>query len=98
MEQNITPKLFVKEAKAALASKVIGFDTKTDQEIIQTYVDQLTQKVTVTDADIEQFYQENESVFCGTPLEKVKDQIGPFVLREKNSNSSAAICEHWAKK
>ena len=83
MEQEITPKLILREAQVALASKDADLDKKTDQQIIQTYVDQLTEKVTVTDADIELFYQENESIFCGAPLEKVKDQIGPFVLREK---------------
>lgn len=91
MEQEITPKLILSEAKAALASKDVKLDQKTEQQIIQTYVGQLTEKVTVTDADIEKFYQENESVFCGTPLEKVKDQIGPFVLREKKQQF---ITEH----
>ena len=91
MEQEITPKLILREAKAALASKDVELGQKTQQQIIQTYVDQLTKKVTVTDADIEQFYRENESIFCDTPLEKVKDQIGPFVLQERKQQF---ITEH----
>ena len=98
MEQEITPKLILREAKAALASKDAKLDQKTEQEIIQTYVDQLTEKITVTDADIERFYQENESIFCGTPLEKVKDRIGPFVLREKKQQFTTEHLRTLGKK
>jgi len=98
MEQEITPKLILREAKAALASKDAKLDQKTEQQIIQIYVDQLTEKITVTDADIEQFYQENESIFCGTPLEKVKDRIGPFVLQEKKQQFTTEYLRTLGKK
>ncbi|GEM_PF-1930417 len=91
MEQEIIPKLILREAKAVLASKDVELGQETEQQIIQTYIDQLTKKVTVTDTDIEQFYRENESIFCGTPLEKVKDQIGLFVLQERKQQF---ITEH----
>jgi len=43
----------------------------------------LTKDVAVTDEDVETFYKENESVFCGTPLESVRKQIVSYVLQDK---------------
>jgi len=91
MEQEVTPKLVLKVARTTLIATHPDVLQKGEREIITAYFDSLTEKVTVTDSDIEQFYKENESVFCGTPLEKVRDQIGPFVLQEKKQQ---LITEH----
>ncbi len=91
MEQEVTPKLIVKTAQASPEPNDPASQPKTEQDIINAYVARLTEKIEVTGADIEKFYQENESIFCGTPLEKVKDQIGPFVLKEKKQQR---ITEH----
>ena len=65
--------------------------TTNDRELIGKYIDRLTQEVKVTEQDINLFYKENEAAFCGTPLEKVKTQIGPYVLKEKKQR---LVSEH----
>lgn len=83
VEQEMTLRLLLKAARAALAATQPELMEKPEREIITAYLDSQTSFLSVTDADITTFYQENESMFCGTPLDKVKDQIGPFVLQNK---------------
>ena len=79
LEQETAGKLLLQSAKKTLENP----DKKSDEQLLDDYVKRLTEKVTITDQEIQTFYRENESVFCGTPLEKVKNQIGPYVLEEK---------------
>jgi thioredoxin 1 len=53
------------------------------QQVIQRFIEGLVVEVTVADSDIETFYKENESTFCGTPLDKVRDRIKSYVLEDK---------------
>jgi len=87
LEQEATDKLLLQVA-GKTAKNPDGKDAK---KLIDNYIKQITEKVTVTEPDIQKFYIENESVFCGTPLEKVKDRIGPYVLQEKKQR---LVTEH----
>jgi thioredoxin 1 len=51
--------------------------------MIKTFFEDLTRDINVAAGDIETFYKENESVFCGTPLGKVRKQIETYVLQDK---------------
>ncbi len=87
LEQEATNKLLLQVAKKT-AKNPNGKDAK---KLIDNYTKQLTEKATVTEQEIQKFYIENESVFCGTPLEKVKDRIGPYVLQKKKQR---LVAEH----
>ena len=87
LEQEATDKLLLQVAKKTAKNP----DSKDAKKLIDNYIKQITEKVTVTEQDIQKFYIENESVFCGTPLEKVKDQIGPYVLQDKKQR---LVTEH----
>lgn len=91
LEQEATPKLLLHVAKEELADLGEKSDGKPDKEIIDNYFKRLTEKVTVSDDDLIRFYKENESMFCRTPFEKIKDRLGPFVLKEKKQTK---VTEH----
>lgn len=83
LEQEAAVKLFKKLAKESLSSRGKDANSMDDNQLIKTFFEDITKDVNVADGDIEKFYKENESVFCGTPLEKVRGQIGTFVLQDK---------------
>jgi len=83
LEQEATGKLLKILAQKHLSGQGKDTSSLTDQQMFQTYFDNLTKDITVTDRDVETFYKENESVFCGTPLESVRKQIVSYVLQDK---------------
>jgi len=83
LEQEATDKLFKKLAKESISSQSKDVNSMDDDQLIKTFFEDITKDINVADGDIEKFYKENESVFCGTPLEKVRGQIGSFVLQDK---------------
>jgi thioredoxin 1 len=80
---------FVLEQEAAkkllkiVASRQVNDANMGDEQLFKTFIEQLTKDVTVGAGDIEAFYKENESMFCDTPLESVREQIESFVLSDK---------------
>ncbi|HUW20778.1 MAG TPA: thioredoxin family protein [Sedimentisphaerales bacterium] len=91
LEKEATRKLLVEAARKSLNETGEQTPPKSEQELINKYIARVTERITVTEDDISRFYEENEASFCGTPLEKVKDRIGPYVLGEKKQR---AIDEH----
>jgi len=83
LEQEATGRLLLKLARQNLDKTPEETAAKDDQALINKYIERITEKVTVTDDDINLFYKENEAFFCCTPLEKIRNQIGPYVLQEK---------------
>jgi len=83
LEQEATGKLLLKTAKQELAKENRDLAGKTDNELVKAFFENLTKDITVSDQDVEKFYKENESVFCGTPLASVRKQIVSYVLQDK---------------
>jgi len=83
LEQEATGKLLLKIAKQELSKENKDVATKTDDELVKTLFGNLTKDINVSGQDVEKFYKENESVFCGTPLESVRKQIESYVLQDK---------------
>jgi thioredoxin 1 len=83
LEQEAAGRLIKKLAKERLSSQGKDVNSMDDNQLIKTFLEGITKDVNVADGDIEKFYKENESIFCGTPLEKVRGQIGSFVLQDK---------------
>ncbi len=109
LEQEAETKLMLSQAKKAVAAGDATAGSKKDAEIIEDYKKRLTEKVTVSDDDIVRFYKENETMFCCTPLEKVKDLLRAHVLESKKQRFIAEhirttgqrvdilVCASWAK-
>jgi len=83
LEQEATGKLLLKTAKQGLAKENKDLAGKTDNELVKAFFKNLTKDINVSDQDVEKFYKENESVFCGTPLANVRKQIVSYVLQDK---------------
>ena len=83
LEQEASGKLLKILAQKHLSRQGKNTSSLTDQQTLGAYFDDLTKDVAVTDEDVETFYKENESVFCGTPLESVRKQIVSYVLQDK---------------
>ena len=83
LEQEATGKLLLKIAKQELAKENKEPAAKTDDAIVKEFFENLTKDIKVSDQDVDTFYKENESVFCGTPLESVRKQIESYVLQDK---------------
>jgi thioredoxin 1 len=86
LEQEATGKLLKTLAQKHLSGQGKDTSSLTDQQMLQAYFGDLTKDITVTDRDVETFYKENESVFCGTPLESVRKQIVSYVLQDKQQH------------
>lgn len=109
LEQQASSKLLLQLAKSNLVNTAEKSGGKQDTDIIKDYMNRLTEKVTVSEGDIVRFYKENESIFCRTPFEKVKDRLRPYVLQEKKQRQatkhvrtmgqriSIVVSARWAK-
>ena len=83
LEQIALPKLLVKEIKSQ-AEKDGNKITETDEnKIIQDYLMTLAKTVTVSDAQILEFYNSNKESLSGVPLELVKPQIKQLLLQQE---------------
>jgi thioredoxin 1 len=83
LEQEAAGRLIKKLAKESLSRQNKDVNSMDDNQLVNTFFEDITKDINVASGDIEKFYKENESVFCGTPLEKVRGQIGSFVLQDK---------------
>lgn len=83
LEQEATGKLLKKIAVQKLSGNGKVANSADDNKLLQAFFEELTKDVEVIDKDVETFYKENESVFCGTPLESVRKQIESYVLQDK---------------
>ena len=83
LEQEATGKLLRIIAKQELSKQNKNTAAMPDNELVKAFFENLVKDVNVTNQDIETFYKENESVFCGTPLDSVRKQIVSYVLQDK---------------
>ena len=86
LEQEATGKLLKKIAAEKLSNSGEDAASMDESQLLQTFFKELTKDIKVTDQDIDAFYKENESVFCGTPLESVRTQIESYVLQDKQQS------------
>lgn len=66
----------------AKARQQIGDELPPDQ-LLQRYFDEVTRDVSVTDAEIKAFYEENRYLVGGAPLEQVKASIQDHLKQQK---------------
>jgi thioredoxin 1 len=83
LEQEAAGKMLKALARKHLSEQGKDTSSMTEQQMLQTYFDDLTKEITVSNKDIETFYKENESIFCGSPLDSVRKQIQSYVLQDK---------------
>lgn len=83
LEQEVTQKVVVRDAKIA----GLPSDGLTDDEIIQSYLDQKVGQITVSEAEAKSFYDENKELVGGLPFEQVKESIHGFLTQQKQQDA-----------
>ena len=91
LEQNSTEKLLLLEARAAAVTAKKDLKGLSDKEIIQQSLKPIQDKVTVTDSEVKDFYENNKDMCGGATLEQVKNDLKKYVLEQKQQD---AINEH----
>ena len=99
VEQIATGKLLTAIAKKDAAdSNSTDLTNKTDKEVIQAYFEKVAKSVSVTDADVNQFYQENKDACGGASLDAMKDQLKQYVLAQKQQTAVAEYIKTLGKR
>jgi len=83
LEQEATRKMLPKLAGHSFSKQGKDVNSIEEKQLITAFFEDLTKDVKLGDGEIEKFYKENESIFCGTPLRSVRKQIESYVLQEK---------------
>lgn len=91
LEQMVTKKLVVELARQQAAEAKRDIAAKSEQELIDAYIQNLVEPITATDEAIAKFYEENKDACGGATLDQMKDQLKGYVLKQKRQD---AIEEH----
>jgi len=83
LEQIATFKLLLAEATAEIKKSSGDISEKTEQQIIQDYLQTLVNTIDVNDAEIRKFYDSNTQMFGGATLAQIGPQIKQFLLQQK---------------
>ncbi len=86
LEQEAAGKLLVRAARKALDGQGRNLEGMSDEQLINTLFDQMTEDVTTTEADQQAFYQDNPHFFHGAPFERVQPMIAQYLAQEKKQH------------
>jgi thiol-disulfide isomerase/thioredoxin len=83
LENITTQALLLEEAK-----NVEGAPAEApDDQKIQQHLEKVVATVTVTDEEVSKFYEENKDMCGGATLDQLKDQLGRYVLEQKQQEA-----------
>jgi thiol-disulfide isomerase/thioredoxin len=91
LEQMATKKLVLELAKRQAAEAKKDIASKSEQDILNDYVQGLVGQVAATDEEIAKFYEENKDACGGATFEQMKGQLKQYVLKQKQQD---ALTEH----
>ena len=86
LEQIVVKRLLALEAEQ-WAKTTKREANETEAARVQAYLGSIAAGVTVTDADLSRFYNENKEMLGGVSLEQVKPQLSSYVLRQKRDEA-----------
>jgi thiol-disulfide isomerase/thioredoxin len=86
LEQEVTRRLLVNEAlKAGVFDR-----NKDENQVIQELFEQKVADISVSEKEIEDFYQANREMVGGAPFEQVKDGIRQYLDQDKKQQAAAS--------
>ena len=91
LEQVATKKLILELAKQQAAEVKKDITSKSEEDILDDYVQGLVGQVTATDDEVAKFYEENKDACGGATLDQMKDQLKQYVAKQKQQD---ALEEH----
>ncbi len=97
LEQIATGKILTVVGVKELKKSKIKTDKMSDDEIIKTYVSSVTEKVSVTDSEMKNFYDENRSMMGGASFESLKPQLKEYLLNQKKQQKIFQVINNLGK-
>ena len=86
LEQITRSKLLQAAARSKAAENGKDISEKDEDAMIQAYLRLLVKTVRVTDAEIQDFYNENTDMLNGASLTQIRSQIEQFLLQQKQQD------------
>ena len=86
LEKNLFFLLEQKAMEMLIRQDALSMGISADQpkeEMLQAYVERLTEGLTVNEAEIRAFYESNKEMVSGMPFDQVRGSIEPFLLEQK---------------
>jgi len=68
------------------------------KEMLKAYVERLTGRLTINEAEMKAFYEINKEMLGGKSFEQIKEGIEPFLLEQKKMEALDAHIEHLGKR
>lgn len=90
LEQVATPRLLLKAARKKTPESQPSEAPQDDEQLIIRYLDRVTEKVKVSDAEVKKFYESNKDMCGGATLDQIKDQLLQYVLEQKRQEAVEA--------
>lgn len=78
LEDYATKSILLQEAKKAGLKK-----DEPDEQVISKFLTQKASQVTVSEAELKQFYEQNKEAVGGVPFDQVKDTLEGYLIDEK---------------
>jgi len=91
LEQLVTRKLLVQVAKEHAGKTRADLSQESEGDITRAYLQQIVEKIEVTEAEVKEFYRENKGMLGGAKLDQVRKQLHQYILHQKREQ---ALFEH----
>ena len=82
LEQEVVNKIILNEARRAGAKL-----NSSDEELVQKYLDEKASGVSVTQQEMEEFYEQNKDSFGGVSFEDIKDDLHRYLHEQKKNEA-----------
>ena len=87
LEQMAIPKLLLKEARQSLRVDKADLSPQEEIDLLQRFLQSLTQAVAVTDEETKAFYEKNQDLFGGETFAKVESSLKAYLLQDKQQQA-----------
>jgi len=92
-EQLFTQRLILQLAKDEAVQSKQDITKADDRTLVQGFFKKITEPIKVTDQEVSDFYKANKDMFDGATLDKVKDQLAPYLLGQKRQEAVTRYIE-----
>jgi thiol-disulfide isomerase/thioredoxin len=83
LEQEATMKILVYEARKT----VQGADKLSDSEAVKTHLEHISQQASVSEAEVNAFYEANKEMIGAMPFDQVKDSVHEYLVQQKRADA-----------
>lgn len=87
LERIAVKDLLLLDAKSKTAKTGTDVAKRSEQEIMKKYFGTVVDKITVTDQEVAEFFQDNSEMFQGAKLDEVRPQLKQYLLQQKQAEA-----------